>query len=1008
MADQKIDFRVENIEGDYNEGDEIKIGLRVINRYAKAVLRTLIVKIKSTQGCSVSPSRLSIDSIEPNQSWRDEICVKCISEGIQSLIFIVEGTVYEKRLIGSKETPFRIEETKGFNISKVPIQLQGSLNLEGDTFTVGQPFRVKITITNGGARIAKIEAECKLPFSIAILEGVNKLSTEIPPNKSAELIFNCIFLETAIPSEYSIGPVYIYALDDLNRRSTIILKEKRVKLVKEEARIKVSKSIQKNTLFVDESTNVLLTIENQSSLKVEICVIEEKTPFIEIIQGSPEWTGTLNSNEKREIQYRVKGVKPGLTSMISIIEYKLSDGSRKFVRTSPLDLRVVERELNAAISTKATIIDVPRGKSFSIAYKVLNSGDLPFTASFSPNISELITLNDYSPKEFNLKPGVETTFETFYVAQKDGKDILSLGKLVIKTPEKVKYIDLPQIAVNIHRNCPEIKVTRIDSIDLSVGEDRSTTFTLKNIGEMEAKDVKVTLTENLGIIDFLGPSTFSIANIEPGHETTLNLQLRAKCSGNTSIDLLVEYSDLLGKPYRETSKMNLRAVGRREQMEVIREISEKNFKSGVPFKVITKIRNTGECPLVRVEVEEPLKLSMVTVSPEKQIVEKIDPGEEIALEAYYTIFSEGEFKIPGARIMYTGAEEKRRLLITNHVIVQVEQSEPNIRVYAESLDLKIGDSRDLIINITNEGPVPIYRFSLNVPQPKGNFGSNIEEQVPFILSIENLDVKQSRSFRYLLKGMKPGKVSRIFNYIYYTSEGKTWGGELRIDITVSSRPHSIDLKLKTDSDVYQYGEPFTLIIDVCNKSDKLIEKVNVALQKDSAFIINSPSSQFIESLSPGDIRTVFFSLTPVQAGTLTLSGATVSYQEEGIERVLLSEPIKLLIEASRRRPKKKEVYSKINSEVHENSATISIIVENFLDEPMQNVTIILEPPPSLRVLGLPVKIEPLIDSGQILEAKFEAEITEKNVKAQISARISYRNSKGEGKLIEVKPLIIEL
>jgi len=1010
MANQKFEFNVDEGAGKFSEGDKTKIGLRLVNKDRKVYLENVKIKITSTKGCSVSPSRFSVGSVAPESSWQGEVDVSFISEGFQNIIFRVEGVFYQKRrVLKDMEIPFSGEVIRRFKIRKVPLSLCGSIKIDEDTLRVGQPFTVEVDIQNESARTARIEADCKLPFNVSIVDGESRLSTKIPPKQSVKMLFRGVFSETTIPSEYFIGPVYVKAFDELGRGTPVIIKEVEVRVIREEAKITVSKKAEKETIFVGESTSILVTLENQSNMSAEVVVKEITPDFVEIVDGSQLWEGVINPKEKIEVEYTIRGVGTGSSPLTSVVEYKLPDGTKRFLRTQPLAFRVVERSLNAKVSVStSSSINVKRGDKFAIRYSLVNIGEQGFDAALAFNKSLLVTLEGYNLKKYHLEPGEETIIEAIYTARKDGREVFFPGRLTILSSGEKKQVNLPLVTINVSSNYPEIDVSAEGELTLFVGDTGCVEFKLKNRGSLEAKDVLVFFKENLGIVEFPDQQPLSFETINSAEEITLSVPIKVKRPGNTRVEILVEYSDFLDEHYSANYKVKLRSLKRKEKIEVYREVQETSIKSGEPFDVFTRITNAGDLPISEIEIEEPLKLPRVILDPERQFLEKLESGEEATLRTSYIILTGGEFKILGAKITYIDAGGKKKVVLSNDITVMVEPSEPNIRVSAEPLEVKIGDSSDLVISVLNDGPVPIYRFSLNVPQSRGNFGDIMLEQVPFILSIDALEVRESRVFRYRVKGMKVGEASRIFSYVYHTPEGEERVGELKIEAKVSSRPHSISIALRKDRNVYEYGEPFTLIVDITNKSEKPVKKVNVSLQEESTFIVSEKHYHLIEHLSPKETRTVFFSLTPIQAGTLNLKGITARYEEEGVERVLLSSPLEVVVKPTRKKPKRKGVYSRMLSKVEEDTVIISVIVENSLDEPVQNVTITLESPDPLRIRGPPVKMEPFIDSGEIIENKFEAEIVERNVKARLSARVSYRNSRGEVKLIDVKPILLQL
>jgi len=297
------------------------------------------------------------------------------------------------------------------------------------------------------------------------------------------------------------------------------------------------------------------------------------------------------------------------------------------------------------IATVPDNISLSAGKTSNVTVTLKNistassARDILFTpiySSESPFISVTPT-TEMPIKQLNINSSVELKLmiETDKFANEGLKPLKF--KLTYKnsrnyeiTTEYTVYIKV----VNYQTNC-KLVLTPSGSISASVGSTFQLPLTLKNDGNLSARDVKITL-KGLSQNTFTLVSGTGRVDFERlyGNETrSLNFTLRASSSlkgGSYPITFSLVYTDEKGTVISEDQEIWIPISGGGGAVLEILEIkpSMTTVKPGDTFNIAVKIKNSGEYDSGQVKITADGTSALLPVSQNLYIVQNIKKGEE--------------------------------------------------------------------------------------------------------------------------------------------------------------------------------------------------------------------------------------------------------------------------------------------------------------------------------------------------------------------------------------------
>ena len=268
-----------------------------------------------------------------------------------------------------------------------------------------------------------------------------------------------------------------------------------------------------------------------------------------------------------------------------------------------------------------------------ITYKVVikNEGNRPLTnitvTDKIMNSGNPIDLGEHA-KIDKIEPGKSAVFTYDYTIQAEDVKVFNRefeleNRVEAVASEKDKHnqpvkdsdsedIDLIEIPKE-----PILEIEKkVDNKAPKPGERITYTITVSNTGDGAAKDIKVTDTVPVELMDISTyPSanrsgrtyTWSIKNLGPGR--TLEFKIHATVDPKAEPGTLISNTAYIDEAH--TSTENITVTGSR--LGIIKTASEKQVKPGQTFNYTLKIENTGNAPAKNVKVEDKLSSNLVFV-----------------------------------------------------------------------------------------------------------------------------------------------------------------------------------------------------------------------------------------------------------------------------------------------------------------------------------------------------------------------------------------------------------
>ncbi len=184
---------------------------------------------------------------------------------------------------------------------------------------------------------------------------------------------------------------------------------------------------------------------------------------------------------------------------------------------------------------------------------------------------------------------------TLYVTITHGKNPPDPNEQV-KEPEK-EAAERPEIFIE---SC------LIEPASIKGGEEFSVTVSVKNIGNLTAKNIKLTYTdtENLNILPTDTINLIKMDNIAPENSGTISFKLKTSndiLSGRHSFPISAEYTDYYGGIYTFTQQFSIDIEGE-IKIDYDELILPKDIFSGQTITIPTAVFNTGTSTIKNVKI----------------------------------------------------------------------------------------------------------------------------------------------------------------------------------------------------------------------------------------------------------------------------------------------------------------------------------------------------------------------------------------------------------------------
>jgi uncharacterized repeat protein (TIGR01451 family) len=563
------------------------------------------------------------------------------------------------------------------------------------------------------------------------------LSLEISPDEQAGLLFlmkaPSVSHETTVPIKvkitYSDGvktrtdtkTVYLNVLSQ--RRASIQLRKTIIE----------GKSVVKETgkevadMRVGEERTIVTHIRNLSEDEIEqVHYLDQIPQGLEVIEGDPEWMGTLKPGETVKVTYKIRVKQIGVYQFRGKTFYKDERDHVYEAVSNVTEIRVItdpgpklRRELDSEMVTK--------GDTLTVVIRVEND---------TPNPIEHIQLVDIIPEGFHVEKletkGLKEDEGTvrYYIDElKSNKYILlkytmkageKAGKFTYKGVRlayengdglKQEVVTEDHVVMIPEMESPSLQMSLepIRKVD-SDGEIITLSLDIPNMGGIAAKNIKIqtNLPEGTQYLeastDYLQEGsnlTFLVDEIGAGERFNVKYTIKVPhFSEDRSYTLLysVLYSDDFDREYSLNMESSIEVKSRKPSVKVTKVAEKSEVKLNFSLRVAVNVINEGEIPAVA-HMVDPLPEGMVLLSGTNEWEGLLEPGESAQIIYEMLCTRVGSFLLPSAttvyqdkwKIAYTAESESALLSIKG---IQVEKS---VDVDA----LKIGDVVVVTVTVTN-------------------------------------------------------------------------------------------------------------------------------------------------------------------------------------------------------------------------------------------------------------------------------------------------------------------
>ena len=621
------------------------------------------------------------------------------------------------------------------------------------------------------------------------------------------------------------------------------------------------------------------------------------------------------------------------------------------------DFGISPRHVEAGEDFEATVVLENIGEQpaddirLSINEGVVNSPFAPYLTSGVIAVAGTLDPGEEVQESFRLGsntsavPGVNNLYLTIrYQAPVNDyvyTETVTVGIPIEETPPE--EVDKPKLTISQAELLPET---------VEAGEEFSLLLEVKNIGDQEARAVKVTAKhlEGAGGLDIFFPvgrsNAFVLDDLGQGEraEKTLNFRVSPQAQAK-SYNLIVEIeycdpegesysaSEVIGIPVYKGGKTFLVETGPKLIIQGQR-VSRSPVPAGESFELFLDVLNVSEFAAknVRVSLGEDNPDTLKTFSPVKTsnviFIPELAGGHQVTREISLAVSKEAESKRYNltAKMAYEDAAGNRyESSGMVSVLVKGEKRPrwgPELTVVAYDLpaaQIETGNSFGLTLKVRNIGDEPAKNVKVALAKVEG--AHSLEVFSPLgssnTLTIETLGAGKTaaKSIRLFVSGEAKSKIYNIVVELSYQGEdgGKRSGTEI-IGIPVIE-----DQSLKIVSFNYpervRPGEEFTIYTEFVNVGKFPVENLFVTFKGD--FEVEYPA-YYLGRFEPGStdiFETQAIIPEPGEYGGRVVFAYTNSYNQERVitkpVRIVVEEPKEEAVETSAEPAKEEGFWAKV-------------------------------------------------------------------------------------------------
>ncbi len=664
--------------------------------------------------------------------------------------------------------------------------------------------------------------------------------------------------------------------------------------------IEITYELDETSISTNDQFTLYLKFEFSNTISDVNCTIETSSGFK--VEGD---SLTLNNVKSKSVDpYKVNLVYRGGSNKVPIkISY------------SKNNVPVGESIYNLEITEITDDDDSSSGSSRSEPNLMIEGGSIPTAAAGDTMNIQLTVTNDsrYGARNISLQltpedSGDNGPFEldsvnlVQYISSLNSKksDALSF-KMKVKpyaaegTYEinaQFKYYNSKNdyftrtetiyVKVTGNKNEPVLLVDDIkySANPVNAGSKMQVSFNLSNLGDLEAKGVKVSI-EGLEKDKFTlssGVDSFYFDSIKGNEKKNLVLSLLADDSmesGNYSLGVKMEYTDQRNKVHSNSTSFFINVQGGSKSSNIALDnitVMPQQVKANENFLLSFDVNNQGKSNAKNVKLTVKGDEGIISKSPDVRIIEGLAAGEHKKLE--YMLYANSEAKTQNYNIMITLEYEEAEKPDTKHTVTQYagvfvnggnSKITPKIIISNYNFEPKVvraGEEFQLDLVFMNTSlnkevkNVKIYLTGIDSDK-EGNivFTPVGSSNTFFVDAIKPKGTASRGITMYTIPDAQPKYYNITANIEYQDEDGTEYKAEELIGIPVIQQSKLDASEISIMPEAY-IGQPFPVSLQYYNKGKTKLSNLMIKLEGDfqiengEAFIGNfeSGSSDYFEAM----------------------------------------------------------------------------------------------------------------------------------------------------------------
>lgn len=667
-------------------------------------------------------------------------------------------------------------------------------------------------------------------------------------------------------------------------------------------RISKGKEFSMGLIFENTSgsalTNVSFAIDQDSSFKIDgqgTINLQDIGPASDPSSRIARSFDFIYTGTGNELKFTLKysaGTDDFVQSQ-SIYIKQASSGSTSSDSTprSPADTSQYQPVIG--ITSQSSTSTVIAGSSATLNYIVKNNSDNP-----AQDISMTLEFEDREKAPYILEQlDIRQTIDS--LKENETKTVPFQIRVLKTAPEGIYAIKVSYKFTNLFRDSFTTTETvylriqndnvlprlTVDSISMTPADGAGTaalTINLKNIGNLTAKDIKITLKglKSGGFTSYNSTDVRYLSIMSGNSRCPVTYQLLVPAEGaaaNNGLSVKMDYRDEMGTAYSDENQIFVPLDGSDGKPSLAFEnilSPQGSVTKNEYFKVGFDLKNTGDGTAKNVMVSLTSDKELATKSISNVLVNTINKSDFKHVE--FTLFATGDAvtkNYPVALNLQYEDAAGTKYTATQYVGVYVEnetdKSVPRIIIdqYGfEPVDVKAGDDFKLKLSFLNtSGLTAVSNIKVSLTSDDGTFTPSNSSNTFFI---ENIGKKKSVG-KELMLHVKPDADAKSYiltvNFEYEDEKDNPYTSKETISIPVKQNPRLVTGELSLPSETFT-GQPLQVYIDFYNMGKSTLYNFMVEAKGDFQ---GQNLSYFVGNFEPGRSDSFDASIIPNAPGTLS-------------------------------------------------------------------------------------------------------------------------------------------